>query len=188
MKSVSCIRPGLVLLLLAALVAGCSQLPTAPTVGPSASGVTTVAPHLDEPDSPATTVEAPAVLSAESSRSLTPLLGGTVRAGQFRVIVPPGALRMPAVVKLRQADLSKREVQLEITPASANGFLVPVLLVADCSDMSARLLSVQTIYWWNPTAARWEAVVGAQVNLLGKSVSVPLWHFSTYKVDGKAGW
>jgi hypothetical protein len=79
-------------------------------------------------------------------------------------------------------------VQLEVSPASANGFLVPVLLVANCSDLDTKLLSLQTIWWWNPGAQRWEAVLGVQINLLGRTLTAPLWHFSTYKVGGKAGW
>ena len=191
MKPRTILKRTTAILMLALFVGGCSQLPTDPTMTTSASsqaGAMRMSPsNQDELDAnvgpkPGT------VESASASRLIYPLQGGTVAAGQFRVIVPPGALRTRAVVSVKQADLTKREVELEVTPASANGFLVPVLLVADCSDMDARLLSIQTIYWWNPAEARWDAVLGAQVNLLGKSVSVPLWHFSKYKVDGKAGW
>jgi hypothetical protein len=111
-----------------------------------------------------------------------------VSAGQFKVVVPPGALREPATVTVRQPRLDQRVVVLSVSPASANGFLVPVLLVADCSDMNLNLLNLQTIYWWNPTLQRWDAVVNVQISLLGHSISAPLWHFSTYKVGGKAGW
>ena len=138
---------------------------------------------------PATTVD-PVVQppAAESSRWLSPLLGGTVAAGQFKVVVPPGALRQRALVTVRQPRLDERLVQLEVSPASANGFLVPVLLVANCPDMDTKLLSLETIWWWNPDAQRWEAVLGVQINLLGRTLTAPLWHFSTYKVGGKAGW
>jgi hypothetical protein len=119
---------------------------------------------------------------------LFPLLGGTVSAGQFRVVVPPGALRERALVTVRQPRLDERLVQLEISPPSANGFVVPVLLVANCSDMDTKLLSLQTIWWWNPAAQRWDAVLNVQLNLLGRTLTAPLWHFSTYKVGGKAGW
>ena len=186
----SIFRRGLALVLLASLLAGCSTLPTAPEVALNSTGSMGMAPIVDDPDStPITTTEEPvAVQSAEASRLINPLLGGTVRAGQFRVIIPPGALRKTATVTVKQADLTRKVVQLEVTPANANGFLVPVLLVADCTDMTPRLLSLQTIYWWNPSKSRWEAVAGVEINLLNRSISVPLWHFSTYKVDGKAGW
>lgn len=189
MKRPSSIRRVLALSLIAALLAGCSQHPTAPADPASTAGAARVAPQFDEPEpAPSPVSPSPVSKSAESTRRISALLGGTVSAGQFRVIIPPGALRASASITVKQPDLTRREVELEVTPASANGFLVPVLLVADCSGMTPRLLSLQTIYWWNPEAARWEAVLGAQVNLLGKSVSVPLWHFSRYKVDGKAGW
>ena len=186
----SILRRGLALVLLASMLAGCSTLPTAPDVETNSTSTMRLAPIVSDPDAtPITTTEEPvAVTGAEASRLINPLLGGTVRAGQFRVIIPPGALRKTATVTVKQADLTRKEVELEVTPANANGFLVPVLLVADCTDMPKSLLSLQTIYWWNPTAARWQAVTGVQSNLLNRSISVPLWHFSNYKVDGKAGW
>ncbi len=190
MKRHSIIRRGLALVLLASMIAGCSTLPTAPNVALESTSTMQAAPIVGDPDpSPISQTEDPVpVQGAEASRLINPLVGGTVRAGQFRVIVPPGALRMAATVTVKQADLTRKEVELEITPPKANNFLVPVLLVADCADMSPRLLSLQTIYWWNPATSRWQAVPGVQINLLNKSISVPLWHFSTYKVDGKAGW
>jgi hypothetical protein len=188
----SILRRGLALLILAGFVAGCSQLPTAPNDAPHASGARLVAPPGDEPGAPepapAATPGPTSVQSAEASRTMLPLVGGTVAAGKFRVLVPPGALSRRATVTVRQPDLRKQEVQLEISPPTANGFLVPVLLVADCSDMTPQLLSLQTIYWWNPGTSAWQAVPGVEVSLLGKSVTAPLWHFSTYKVGSKAGW
>ncbi|MEQ1834724.1 MAG: hypothetical protein ABL977_16890, partial [Candidatus Eisenbacteria bacterium] len=122
------------------------------------------------------------------SRTLSPLVGGVVSAGRFKVVVPPGALRQRATITVTQRDPNGREVELGISPESANGFLLPVTLTANCADMPATLLRIQTIWWWNPIASRWDAVLNVQVNLLGRSVSAPLWHFSKYKVDGKAGW
>jgi hypothetical protein len=176
-----------------ATLAGCSQSPTAPVTSQPPAGVSSVSPDQgwnEPPPAPPTTTVDPAVQppAAESSRWLSPLLGGTVTAGQFKVVVPPGALRQRALVTVRQPRLDERLVQLEVSPASANGFLVPVLLVANCSDLDTKLLSLQTIWWWNPGAQRWEAVLGVQINLLGRTLTAPLWHFSTYKVGGKAGW
>jgi hypothetical protein len=176
-----------------ATLAGCSQSPTAPMTARQPAGAASMSPEPG-PDSPPTitptTGPDPTVqpAGAESSRWLIPVLGGTVSAGQFRVVVPPGALRQRALVTVRQPRLDQRVVELEVSPASANGFLVPVLLVADCSDMDPQLLSLQTIWWWNPTAQRWDAVLNVQLNLLGRTLTAPLWHFSTYKVGGKAGW
>jgi hypothetical protein len=176
----------------AATFVGCSQSPTAPMTSVPPAGVSSVSPDEGStglPPGPVTTVDPvfqPA--GAESSKWLSPLLGGTVSAGQFRVVVPPGALRERALITVRQPRLDQRVVQLEVSPASANGFIVPVLLVADCHDIDPTLLSLQTIWWWNPVAQRWDAVLNVQLNLLGRTLTAPLWHFSTYKVGGKAGW
>jgi hypothetical protein len=176
----------------AATLVGCSQSPTAPLTSAPPAGVSSVSPDQGSagpPPAPTTandpTSQPP---GAESSRWLNPLLGGTVSAGQFRVVVPPGALRERALVTVHQPRLDQRVVQLEVSPASANGFIVPVLLVADCHDMDPKLLSLQTIWWWNPVAQRWDAVLNVQLNLLGRTLTAPLWHFSTYAVGGKAGW
>lgn len=174
-------------------LAGCSQSPTSPASTRASAGALGATPEKWADPTPVETAP-PSLLpvdlkaDAESSRWIEPLLGGTVVAGQFRVVIPPGALRERGFVTVRQPKLSAHVVQLEISPPSANGFVVPVMLVADCSDMSLKLLSVQTIYWWNPQAQRWEAMLNVQINLLGRTVSCPLWHFSSYKVDGKAGW
>ena len=179
--------------LVIATLAGCSQSPTAPVTSRQASGVASLSPDQGSTDPPSdvpTTTVNPAVQppGAVSSRWLSPLLGGTVVAGQFRVVVPPGALRERALITICQPRLDQRVVQLDVSPPSANGFIVPVLLIADCSNMDLKLLSLQTMWWWNPVAQRWEAVLNVQVNLLGRTVTAPLWHFSTYKVGGKAGW
>ncbi len=179
-------------ILTAALLASCSRSPLAPEA-PVHSGATAtaIAPTLwNDGSSDTTSVPAPlpSTPSASSSRLIDPLIGGVVSAGQFKVVVPPGALRQRATITVHQPDLGRPEVQLEISPPSANGFLVPVMLIADCKSMPLNILKIQTIWWWNPEAQRWDAVVSAQVNLLGRSVSAPLWHFSTYKVGGKAGW
>ena len=177
-----------------AALAGCSQSPTAPVSTRPQAGTSSVNPDnrwtepppLEAP--PVSTVPVVQAAGAVGSRTIDPLLGGTVVAGQFRVVVPPGALRQRAVVTVRQPRLDERVVQLEISPPSANGFLVPVLLIADCSDMDLKLLRLQTIFWWNPDLKRWDAVLDVQINLLGHTLTAPLWHFSTYKVGGKAGW
>ena len=175
----------------AALVSSCSKSPVAPVLGDSPSGRMNSAKWVD-PESLPPTVEPVSELttrtSASTTRTINGLLGGQVAAGDFRVVFPPGSILGTAQVTVTQADLSAKEVELEISPPSANAFLVPVLLVADCREMKPQILKLQTIYWWNPDTSRWQAVPGVVVNLLGRSVQVPLWHFSKYKVEGKAGW
>ena len=181
------VRRGLALLLLAASLAGCSQNPTAPSVEPSALGRSSLSLIIDEPGAPAAPPEASTVQGAYSTKLVTPGRGGRVSAGRFTVIIPRGALRRAAFVTVKHVDLTKSEVELEVRPAAANNFRVPVLLVADCASMDASLIPTQTIYGWNPDESSWDAVLGLQVDFFGKSVSVPLWHFSKYKLDGAAG-
>ncbi len=176
-------------------VASCSSLPTAPDLAPGGSASLRIAvdpeptPAPDPTPAPAPTPEATPV-SASRSVFVRAALGGTVAAGNFKVVIPPLALKADAIVTVRQPDVTKPEVELGITPEDRNGFRLPVLLVADASAMDHKLLSLATIGWWNPATSRWEPVAGASVNLLGLTVQAPLMHFSKYRVEqgGKAGW
>ena len=87
------------------------------------------------------------------------------------------------------ADINHPVVRLSISPASANHFLLPVLMTANAQRMDKALLSVACISYYNPTTGKWEDLEST-VSILGLTVSTPLWHFSTYRVssEGKAGW
>lgn len=165
-------------------VAGCSSLPTTP--GGAAPGGAGLA---DSTSASPPTATSP-VVSASRSVFVRALLGGTVSAGNFRVVIPVGALPGDAIVTVRQPDIGKPVVELSITPEERNHFLLPVLLVADAKPMDSALVSAARLSWWNPDAAQWEACSGSTVDVATLSVEAPLWHFSTYRVeaDGKAGW
>jgi len=169
-------------------VAGCSDLPTKP---PTA---------LEDGSSAIATSEAPAevlgldLLGGGSNSTTTKtktigILGGTVSVGNFTVIIPPAALLQTATVTVSQPDLAHPVVNLSISPASANRFLLPVLLVADVKPMNPSLISIATIGYFNPATGKWETVAST-VSLLNLTVTAQLWHFSTYRVQagGKAGW
>jgi hypothetical protein len=169
------------------VIAGCSTLPTAPVVdapgaGAPARSVTSTNGLLGS------LVSAPASLS--SSKTINGLLGGVVSAGNFKVVIPPLAIRGTAVVTVTQPDVSSPVVELKIGPESANRFLLPVLLVGDVSRLSPDLIAVSYLSWFNPATGQWERVDGGSVSVLNLTVQAPLWHFSTYRVerDGKAGW
>lgn len=166
-------------------VAGCSSLPTSPT--DAASGQAPTSP--DSLAAPAPTSDV-TVTSKSRSSFVRAALGGTVAAGNFRVVVPPLALSGDAIITVRQPDVTKPVVELSITPEERNHFLLPVLLVADVAPMDAALVSTSYISWWNPDAARWERCSDTSVDLATTSVQAGLLHFSTYRVeaDGKAGW
>ena len=167
-------------------VAGCSDLPTKPPLA------------IESEPSATATGEAPAEIlgldllgGAATTKTVTiGLLGGVVSVGNFTVVIPPAALTRTATVTVSQPDLERPVVNLSISPASANRFLLPVLLVADAKRMDRTLLSVACIAYYNPETAQWEPVAGSAISLLNLTVTAPLWHFSTYRVQsgGKAGW
>jgi len=193
-KQSKLIRPWMVAVAAGLVIAGCSTLPTAPVVGtddgPSSaarSGATSD-PNGLLMNLTGSLVTAPT--SVTSSKTINGLLGGVVSAGNFKVVIPPLAVRGTAVVTVTQPDASSPVVQLSITPESANRFLLPVLLVADASRLSPELVAVSYVSWLNPATGQWERVAGGSASVLNLTVQAPLWHFSTYRVerDGKAGW
>ncbi len=166
--------------------AGCSNLPTQPTAPDTGAaalsgGGSSQVLGLD------------GLLGSSAQTTSTKqigVLGGVVSAGNFTVVIPPGALTTTARITVSQPDPARPVVNLSISPASANKFLLPVLLVADASPMSRSLLSVADMGYYNPQTGDWERVDGSVVSVATLSVSAPLWHFSTYRVQsgGKAGW
>ena len=179
------------------IVAGCSSLPTQPP-GPASDSraanpaLLGLSPGDNTSTSPSTapTGSTTGAVSATSSKTINGLLGGTITAGRFTVIVPPAAFFGTATVTVNQPDVSKLQVSLSISPADKNHFLLPVLLVADGSSMNPQLLSAAFISWYNPATGQWVPVAGSSVSLLNLTVTAPLLHFSQYRVDtqSKAGW
>jgi len=171
---------GLTLLL---AFAGCSNMPTQP-LPPSESAVSVTS------DAPEQILGFGGTSTTTTRTKTIGLLGGVISVGDFTVVFPPGALTAPATVTVSQPDLARPVVNLGIAPASANKFLVPVILTANAKQMDRTLLSVACISYYNPTTQKWEDVAGSSVSLLNLTVSAPLWHFSTYRVSsgGKAGW
>ena len=163
-------------------LAGCSNMPTQPTLPQSETAVSV-------------TEDAPAEVlglagSTTTKTAYIGILGGAVSVGEFTVVFPPAALTRTATVTMSQPDLTRPVVNLSISPASANRFLLPVVLTAKAKRMDPKLLSIACISYYNPTTQKWEDVPGSSVSLLNLTVSAPLWHFSTYRVSagGKAGW
>lgn len=170
------------LLFLTGSLAGCSNLPTEPAAPPSGGfSAQTSGPS-----------EALSLLGSTSytTTKTVGLLGGIVSAGNFSLVVPPGALTTTAQITVSQPDPAHPVVNLSIAPASANRFLLPVVLTANASSMNPSLLSVAYMSWYDPSTGKWVKVAGSSVSLATLSVSAPLWHFSTYRVEsgGKAGW
>jgi hypothetical protein len=129
-----------------------------------------------------------AVATATRTKTIG-LLGGTVSAGDFTVVIPPGALLRTCEITVSQPDVDHPVVNLSISPASANRFLVPVILTAKADRLSPALLSLACVSYYNPTTGKWEDLAST-ASLLNLTISTPLFHFSTYRVTsvGKAGW
>lgn len=174
---------------LAALIlsAGCSNLPTGPRLGPASA-------FAPEPGSaaPAGAYPMPVsqVTAVENSKTIYGLFGGTVNAGNFTVVVPPLAFSGVATVTVTQIDREKPYVELRISPASANKFRTPVTLIATAPLMSAVRLQAACISWYNPETKAWQPMSASTVDLGAATITCPLSHFSTYRVEsgGKAGW
>jgi hypothetical protein len=166
--------------------AGCSNMPTAPQASIDQGSTMNVTGGSQS--------EVLGLLggtSTTTTKSATVgLLGGVMSVGDFTLVIPPGALTRTATVTVSQPDLAHPVVNLSIAPATANGFLLPVLLTANAKRMDPALLSIACISYYNPATGQWERVSGTTVSLLNTTVSAPLWHFSTYRVStgGKAGW
>lgn len=177
------IKAGATLALMTLLViAGCSSLPTAPRPE-SASDAASVQPQ-------AATAPSAAIRSATSTKTIDGRRGGRVTAGNFTVMIPPLAITGTATVTVTQPDVTQPFVDLDISPASANRFRVPVTLIADATPMDSKLLGLAYISWYNPATRTWVRVPSSVVNLESRTVQAPLWHFSRYRVEsgGKAGW
>jgi hypothetical protein len=187
--------PRLLALALAVVFAasGCSTLPTQPSATENQSTFTagshdTSSEVLGLDGLLTSTSTSTTTTSATTTRTIG-LLGGIVAAGNFTVVIPAGALPGTATVTVSQPDLAHPVVNLSISPPSANKFRLPVLLIANAGAMDRSLLSVAYMSYYNPTTGKWERIASS-VNLVALTVSSPLWHFSTYRVEsgGKAGW
>lgn len=174
---------------LTALVAGmgCSSLPTAPT--PEVASESAPA-GAGQGAGPAALLPLQPTSPVTSTRQIYGVVGGLVSAGNFTVVIPPFALPGVATVRVTQPDPSKPYVNLDIFPASANKFRIPVILIANAAPMSQPKLAVAYIVRFNPSTRTWERMPSSEVNLLNRTVICPLEHFSTYGVEsgGKAGW
>ncbi len=140
------LSPVLLLGAMAVFLAGCSRNPVSPDVsfpaGPGAESLAGV--QVEDPPAP---IEGG--VGATSSVSLEAGQEGSVTAGNFRLVLHKNSLRMPATITLTQPNPNVMEVQVEVVPAEANDFQVPVVLVADFSDDPACDIDTQTLFWWN---------------------------------------
>ena len=155
--------------LVAALTVGCSEIPTQPIVDSNSSGV-----QADVPAAGAASVSASLKIKGQD--------GGTLSAGIFTVVIPPGAYEGSATITVSQPDPAQPVAVLSIHPNDKNAFAVPVTLTASLPDLEAAWL-MQSGMSEQDNLGMWQAMSSAQPNSQTMTVSAPLAHFSTYRVD-----
>jgi len=118
-------------------------------------------------------------------------LGGSLTNGRWKVTIPANAVEGDATVAIGVLSSTSSSCQLEIMPAEKNPFRIPVTLTVNCSSVPSTTLKTYVILWFDPATSTWVPVQGSKVDLVKKTVSAPLSHFSRYSVGpllGKAGW
>ena len=172
-----------------ALLAGCARQPLAPVAhAPN----TYDHPLFARVPDAAVTTGGDSLGPLTGSACIDGAQGGDVQVGRFHVIVPPGAFAGTATLSITIPDPAVVSCQLGISPPEANGFAVPVLLVADCAGVTNVDLANCGTLWYDPSADLWRTVSGTAVDLQNSTVTAKLPHFSEYGVadllEGKAGW
>lgn len=130
---------------LALLLAGCGRSPVSPRAAlPGEPGASAAwGSHADDPPAPVQGQPgANATLMVEANGE------GTVSVGRFTLTIHKNSLTMPATITLTVPEPDAMQVEIEVSPAEANEFQVPIELVADLSDRPDVNLDSQTIFWW----------------------------------------
>jgi len=206
--------------LLIVAAAGCGTAPTAPIEAGSGSAYTPadVPPILQvKADGSVGWVAMPVALQSgylepggdartfDPKRALTSTakvdgaVGGRIVCGRYVLSVPPGAFAGTGTITMSLPDSTLMLCDLDIAPASLNGFALPLDLTLHTSETAAELDSLE-IYWWDPSASKWTSMGCQKSTLLervltkelistdaAEGVRLELDHFSRYET-GKAGW
>ena len=175
--------------LMAGLVAGCSQLPTAPVTEPSAS--TTQVSRTAESSGLLGNLVGGLLNLVFKVLNGVGSIGGSLSNGRWRLDIPAGAIDGNATVGIGVSSSTSSEAELQIKPEDKNHFSTPVRVTVTCPGVSDATLRGYVILWYNPAIRTWVPVEGSSVNLASRSVSAPLQHFSLYRVGPnptRAGW
>lgn len=163
------------------LAAGCGQLPTQPTADATPGMESMRAGATPTRIVPPPPTDQP--LSSQSQARIHGNRGGTISAGIFTAVIPAGAFSGFATVTITQPDMTQPVAVLDIYPSSKNGFHKPVLLIAKLPNVDTALLMQTGMAELDETSGAWLAMSGETQNPLAMTVSTPLMHFSTYRVD-----
>jgi len=163
---------------------GCGTNPAAP---PSSSAPGSSSAGATAPSGLTGTLTTLIGLDVETA-NVVGAVGGTLGQGRWRLDIPACAIEGTATVLLGVSSPDAPTCQLDILPYTKNSFAVPVTLTADCPGVPDAELSTYVIYWFNPDSRTWVPVPDSKVDLVARTVSAPLDHFSQYGVGGKASW
>jgi hypothetical protein len=124
--------------------------------------------------------------------------GGTIQCGRFFLKVPPGALDGDGTITMSAVDSTIQIVDIEISPASLNGFRQPVSLALCTTGLNVGPDSL-TMYFYDPVDKKWldmgaltsldqdSTFIGQPYPANMQGVAISIDHFSRYG-GGKAGW
>jgi hypothetical protein len=195
-----------------ALSAGCATPPTAPELDrvreiaivrvPATDPAERIVVRLPGDEQPADQppLEKPSLVDSlpplsptpagdDEAREIAGLVGDALKAGRFRVDLPPGAFDGIAAVRIAVADTMLLHCRLDIAPLSKNHFLRPVTLRVSLAGVAHP--ERMGIVWRYGATGEW-SVAESRFDPGTGVLTTELEHFSEYAVSevfrNKAGW
>ena len=139
--------PALIALLTLASLSlmSCSRNPMSPeSNAPAQPGAVSMrGMSADDPDAPV--LGSP---GGTSSITVQANSAGVLHAGRWTLTIHKNSIQQDATITMTVTDPAAMEVAIEVIPASANLFQVPIELLADCSDYPGMNLDEESVYWW----------------------------------------
>jgi hypothetical protein len=133
-------------------------------------------------DTPGT--DGPSSCKADTSVLILADLGGSVTAGRYSVVIPPGALDKDTTIRVKSLE-TPGVVKCQLFPHGLV-FLKPVRLFMDLHGTDAQPGEDIDVFWFDPDHGQWVDIGGtfdSQTMLLWADLP----HFSTY-AGGRHGW
>lgn len=132
------------------------------------------------------------------SAKIDGLLGGKMQCGRFFLSVPPLAFIGSGTITMTTVDSTVMICDVEISPASLNGFRQPIHLGMNTTGLAVGCDTL-TMYWYDPSSKHWvdmgadkslddvAELLGIQLPANVSGIVTSVRHFSRYG-GGKAGW
>jgi len=119
----------------------------------------------------------------ESVKRIGPA-GGTVRAGDYQIIVPPGAVDRSSVFHIKLPNGGGRGGRVYAEFTSSRPFTKPVTIILPQDITNASPSS--SILWWNDGSLEWEVMPTVPTG--DGRLQTTTTHFSIYGVSRGRGW